>query len=307
MGGRYYKAGIGLLELLWKLDISRKYGLFAYFCFIAVIVSAIYILICRFIHINIPIYSPILLFRIVLISSILTLFEKFRIQNEPSVNLYFSNMTFKQQVQEVKSISENNGFGCYEEPKDKFAMFNKQILIEYKPNEYYQFQCSELIPNPRIFKVMALNSVEPLDTGLIKFAKNFTTRTDYANAMKTFQELFENRNVYEFMPKEYAINSKKKNIDIKAPVIEFDFNKTDINNATEEQLAALAGINIASAKKAIRYRDLKGGFQTFNEFAKVVNLKDKFIPQIRPKIEIGDYNNKQKNSKTTDNDRIVDF
>ena len=100
---------------------------------------------------------------------------------------------------------------------------------------------------------------------------------------------------------------QNKTVDIQAPVIEFDFNKTDINNATEEQLASLAGVNIASAKKAIRYRDLKGGFQTFNEFAKVVNLKDRFIPQIRPKIEIGDYNKQNNNDKTANNERIVDF
>ena len=305
MGGSSYNVIGKLFEFIGKLDISRKYGMFAYFCMIA---GFFFILpsprggFAQFYNVGNFINRLILAS---IVGGLFVFFERFRVQNDVPTSQYFQKYTFQQQIKEIRLISENNNFGCIEE-KGKLSLYNKQIIVEYAPEEYYQFRCSELSSNPKTFKVLALNSFEHLDTGLIKFAKKFTVKTSYAEAAIIFRDLFENQNIYECTPKEYTINSDKKIVEIKTPVIEFDFSRTDINNASEEELAALAGINIVTAKKAIRHRDLKGGFKTFEEFVKVVNLKPKFISQVRPRIEIGSYK-VQKSVEPQINDRILDI
>ena len=54
----------------------------------------------------------------------------------------------------------------------------------------------------------------------------------------------------------------------------------DLNRCTEQQLAALPGVGIVLAKKAVRLRDEKGGFESPKDFAAALELKPHFAAQI---------------------------
>lgn len=55
----------------------------------------------------------------------------------------------------------------------------------------------------------------------------------------------------------------------------------DLNRCTEQQLAALPGVGIVLAKKAIRLRDENGGFDSPAEFVAVLELRPHFAAQIQ--------------------------
>lgn len=83
-------------------------------------------------------------------------------------------------------------------------------------------------------------------------------------------------------------------------------NKIDVNSATASELSILPGINIVMAKKIVEHRDLNGLFKSEEEFIKVANVKEHFIPKIKSMIAIA------KPSETPNNDdhfegRVVDF
>ena len=58
-------------------------------------------------------------------------------------------------------------------------------------------------------------------------------------------------------------------------------NALNLNAATEEQIAALPGLTIIDAKKAVEYRDANGGFRTVDEFYNAISIK----PHIMARIE----------------------
>ena len=85
-----------------------------------------------------------------------------------------------------------------------------------------------------------------------------------------------------------------------------DSKKIDINNATDEEIATLPGVNIILAKKAIEYRNKNGYFRTLEQFMKIVNVKPNFASKIKTMIYLGEV----KNIPNLDDDnegRIVDF
>lgn len=79
----------------------------------------------------------------------------------------------------------------------------------------------------------------------------------------------------------------------------------DINKATEEEITALPGINIITAKKIIEYRDLHCGFKTVDEFYKEMQIKPHFQKQLDKLICIKEYEIKQLSQ--TENERIIDL
>lgn len=82
--------------------------------------------------------------------------------------------------------------------------------------------------------------------------------------------------------------------------------KIDVNKVEASELALLPGVNIVMAKKIIEYRNANGLFTSEDDFIKVANVKEHFIPKIKQMIVIGKPE-PPKNNNDEDQGRIVDF
>jgi len=60
----------------------------------------------------------------------------------------------------------------------------------------------------------------------------------------------------------------------------------DINTCTQSQLMELPGISLVQAKRAMEYREERGGFRSADEFVQVLNIKPHFAVQIFPRITV---------------------
>ena len=80
-----------------------------------------------------------------------------------------------------------------------------------------------------------------------------------------------------------VISSNGENIEI-SDLANNNQGKLDINFANSEALAALPGINIIGAKKAVTYRNKNGKFNDIEEFFAIVGVKDYFKDKLREKI-----------------------
>lgn len=97
-------------------------------------------------------------------------------------------------------------------------------------------------------------------------------------------------------PQETEINKNTKH-----PVV--DSNVLDINNCDEGELEKLPGVSLVMAKKAIAYRESKGGFDSVDDFYESITLRPHFISQINDKIECGKYQKKNETVyNNSDND-----
>ena len=89
-------------------------------------------------------------------------------------------------------------------------------------------------------------------------------------------------------------------------VLSKESKQIDVNNATASEISILPGINIVMAKKIVEFRDTNGLFKNEEDFFKVANVKEHFIPKIKAMIKFG---NKPtpKNDDDNDEGRIIDF
>jgi len=76
--------------------------------------------------------------------------------------------------------------------------------------------------------------------------------------------------------------------------------KVNINTATASELALVPGINIASAKTLIEYRDLNGKFETLDEILMVVEIKDHFLPKVKEMLVFDDTNTNPQNDASVE-------
>ena len=60
--------------------------------------------------------------------------------------------------------------------------------------------------------------------------------------------------------------------------------KTDINLCTEQELSLIPGIGIILAKKAIKIRDEKGGFQSVDEFIQDVGIRENNVIMVKSSL-----------------------
>lgn len=83
-------------------------------------------------------------------------------------------------------------------------------------------------------------------------------------------------------------------------------NKIDINNDGADEIAILPGINIVMAKKIVEYRAANGLFKNADDFIKIANVKEHFIPKIKSMIIVGKPK-KIDNGGDDDQGRVVDI
>jgi hypothetical protein len=62
--------------------------------------------------------------------------------------------------------------------------------------------------------------------------------------------------------------------------------KININTSTAQELTALPGIGIVRAKKAVDIRTARGGFTSFDDFARALELEPHFAVQIEQMITV---------------------
>ena len=82
-------------------------------------------------------------------------------------------------------------------------------------------------------------------------------------------------------------------------------NRVDINNCTEEDLAALPGISIIMAKKAVKRRNETGGFNSVEDFFAELNIQTHMQEQLRKIIYVGKKPEQETEKRSTE--RKVDF
>ncbi|MBR1530888.1 MAG: helix-hairpin-helix domain-containing protein, partial [Eubacterium sp.] len=60
----------------------------------------------------------------------------------------------------------------------------------------------------------------------------------------------------------------------------------DLNSATEDEIAALPGLTIVDAKRAISYRDEHNGFANTDDFFNAISAKPHIMVKIEPMVTV---------------------
>lgn len=78
-------------------------------------------------------------------------------------------------------------------------------------------------------------------------------------------------------------------------------NLLNINTATEAELLALPGVNIVIAKKALKYIERTGGFNSVEEFIEKMKIKNIFVEQIKNLTCVALEDNSENNKTNEEN------
>ena len=180
-------------------------------------------------------------------------------------------------------FKDNQYFKCY---KNIFQLYNKDVIINYDKKED-ELTIKNLLNTDEYFYMnFSVSRFEPFEI--------FVTMANYFNANTTYNIILygfkvQGINIVENNGKNSDTQNKKVNPEefkkkkIYIPII-------FINNVSKQELSKLPGINIAQAKRAIKYRSENNGFKTKEEFYKVTKLKQRYIEMIDKSIFIGKYN-----------------
>jgi hypothetical protein len=81
----------------------------------------------------------------------------------------------------------------------------------------------------------------------------------------------------------------------------------DLNNAPEDELAALPGIGPVLARRAAEERRVRGGFGSLEEFGEVLALKPHILERLRPRVVLGPSSPPSAPPAPGTGRRVVDF
>lgn len=82
-------------------------------------------------------------------------------------------------------------------------------------------------------------------------------------------------------------------------------NSVDINNANEQEIASLPGVGPILAKKAIRFRQSEGPFQSVDHFSQVLGLKPNILQQLLARVVVT--STQPPKTPESHGGRVVDF
>ena len=176
---------------------------------------------------------------------------------------------------------ECNTIKCCNRKNDK-----ESIFVDWRlQKEYQQIKYNKCYTN-------RLNTV--FDNIAINFY-SATTYTEICNDLiLNFETITQTKD--ESKAPEYEINI--------GPKVEKE-NLLNINEATEQEIIDLPGINVAHAKKIIRYRDLHNGFKNLDEFYKEMKIKPHFIKKLNQIICVEECIKEEIHIEN--NERIIDL
>ncbi len=79
--------------------------------------------------------------------------------------------------------------------------------------------------------------------------------------------------------------------------------KLDLNSSSEQEISSLPGVGLIIAKRAVKLREERGGFQSVEEFGQALNLKPHIVERIRPLVSTSP----QQPGSPGSRGRVVDF
>ena len=97
---------------------------------------------------------------------------------------------------------------------------------------------------------------------------------------KTYEGLIEDCRRYNLVVDEKIMEMPEKQNIIPTKIKPEAGNLVDINNASEEEIAALPGISVIMAKKSIKKREEIDGFKNINEFFAFLKIKPHMQDQL---------------------------
>ena len=130
----------------------------------------------------------------------------------------------------------------------------------------------------RSFKVLKSNVHEREELWNM-FCKGF-------NYNKSYDGLLEDCRRFKLVIEEKLFEQPVESVIPVVPV-----QKVDINNCSEEDLTALPGISVIMAKKAIKNRSENGGFNSIDEFFRLLNIKPHIQEQLKSIVYAGKLTN----------------
>lgn len=88
-----------------------------------------------------------------------------------------------------------------------------------------------------------------------------------------------------------------------APPADTRASAVDLNGASEQQLAALPGVGLIVAKRAVGLRESRSGFRSVDDFGEALNLKPHVVERLRPMVSVSP----PQAGPSESSGRIVDF
>ncbi len=158
-----------------------------------------------------------------------------------------------------------------------------------------------------------------------KFANYYTQPLDYVidNIFDTLCSNFSYSTVYEniisaasmgmLIVNETLLEPPKQN-NIRTDIPRA--NQLNLNTATEAEILALPGVNVIIAKKALKYIEKNGGFNSVDEFIEKMKIKENFAEQIKNiafanktdySKDLNTQNNKEDSKTPTENLDLIDY
>ncbi len=203
-------------------------------------------------------------------------------------------MRRRRALKRSKNFVRKEGRAYKLENRFVIVAFNEkeEILRAYnKKNFKDTIEINLMLNNSMIYAI----EDSPINQKFDEICMYFDSKTSYfkiANDLKM-----------HFMVKETKakIEEKKYEVDLGAT----NDNLLDINTASEKDITALPGVSVILAKKVIKYRETKGGFENLEEFYKEMKIKPHFIEQLSKLICVKEF--KKKKQQKVQNERIIDF
>lgn len=197
--------------------------------------------------------------------------------------------------------------------KGEFVCFNRknteQKFTVTSVDFVYKSQFIEPTDETKVFNLIFDNICASFDEsstyeGIKEYLKNDYNVIDKTDIKRNRVKVPDN---YEAMPKveDYCENAARKTVkNTKRNVV--PIKTININIASDEELAALPGINIISAKKIIKYRELHNGFESKEDFYAQMKINEKIQAKIDNIIVVEKKKNNATVKKESD-ERIVDL
>lgn len=146
----------------------------------------------------------------------------------------------------------------------------------------------------RTFKVLKSN-VHDWEELWNLFCRNFTYN-------KSYDGLLEDCRRFNLVVEEKLY---EKPVQTELPDMQPTTKKVDINNCSEAEMTNLPGVSIIMAKKAIKVRIETGGFDSLEDFYKLLNIQPNMQQQLNDIVYLGKKSESSANKRSSE--RRIDF
>ena len=126
-------------------------------------------------------------------------------------------------------------------------------------------------------------------------AHTFIVRSEYLQRLAAFEDDMEE--FYRRRDNGYGVE-KPRTENVQQFTAQPSSAPIDINSCSFKEMADLPGIGVVEVKKAMEYRSEHGGFTSFDEFVKVLQLKPHFVVQLQDLVTCGPMYEKPMNSQS---------